>query len=174
MRIRQDFVVPFLLLLQACLVAGIGRSLGNTVLRQHEEAVQGVRELETRQADLPCTLNEQGFYGEPIGTVYEVEFIYQILVEQGTRISVVRVLVLPDLDKKIAESLLPSFFDECASRRRRLQTRTIQGVSWRSQDVVVESGRKYTAALRNIYIIESQTFTLRSSFRSIQYHVRNP
>lgn len=153
MRIRQNFAVSLILLLQACLIAearGISRSLEKTFLRNNnnnneaqERQPESERGLQTRQADTPCTLNEQGFYGEPIGTVYEVEFIYEILVEPGTRISVIRVLVLPDLDKKITESILPSFFD-CETRRR-VQTQTIQGASWRSQDVVVESGCKYTS-----------------------------
>lgn len=153
MRIRQDFFVTILLLLKTCLTAearGVDRSLEKTFSSQHEIRTlerrgESVRQLQSRQANLPCTLNERGFYGEPIGSVYEVEYIYQIHVEAGTRISVIRVLVLPELDKRIAESILPSFFD-CGTRRQ-LQTQTIEGVSWRPLDVVVESGRKYTARI---------------------------
>lgn len=139
MRIRQNLFLPIILLLQACLVVEAQhnmRSLEMTFVHENDERI-----LQSRQADLTCTLNEQGFFGEPIGDVYEIEYIYQIHVEAGTRISVVRVLVLPELDIKIAESILPSFFD--CNTRRRLQTQSIEGVSWRSQDLIIETGCKY-------------------------------
>lgn len=176
MRIRQDVFVHIILLLQACVTAeaqSVRRSLEKTfnsdnekvkLLGQNEEELV---EPESRQVDLSCKLNEQGFYGQPIGSVYEVEYIYQIQVEAGTRISVIRVLVLPELDKMIAESILPSFFD-CGTRRR-LQNRSIEGVSWRPTDVIVESGCKYTAP---IFIdIEYRQYSLYLPSRYFQCHV---
>ncbi|GAX22637.1 hypothetical protein FisN_17Lh129 [Fistulifera solaris] len=137
MRIRQPVWVSFWLLLQRCLAVETSNRVGrsretsfhNTLPQQ-----QNLRKVQSRK----CTLNEQGFYGEPIGSVYEVEYIYEIFVEPGTRISQIRVLVVPPLDKQITESILPSFFD-CETRRR-LQSQSIEGISWRPQDVVVESG----------------------------------
>jgi hypothetical protein len=85
-----------------------------------------------------CMLGSTGFYGNAIGTVYDIAFIYQALLTSNATGAIINSQVGPALDTGIAEALLPSFFPECASRRR-LQTAapTIEGVSRLQTDYVV-------------------------------------
>ncbi|GKY94732.1 hypothetical protein MPSEU_000438600 [Mayamaea pseudoterrestris] len=86
-----------------------------------------------------CELGSTGFYGEPIGTVYDITFIYQALLTSNATDTILQTEVAPALDIGIPEALLPSFFSECSNSRRRLQmaAATIEGVSRMQTDYVV-------------------------------------
>ena len=103
-----------------------------------------------RQSSGTCQLNENGFYGSPIGTVYQVSYPYQVVVRNGTTETMVKDIVAPALDVAIAQALLPYFFPQCTSRRqlevrssiRVLQSTapTINGVSRLESDFPVSGG----------------------------------
>jgi len=71
-----------------------------------------------RQSAGFCQLNTNGFYGEPIGLVYEVSFAYQVTLREGTSQAMVESQIAPALDVAVAESSLPYLFD-CSTRRGR-------------------------------------------------------
>jgi hypothetical protein len=95
-----------------------------------------------------CQLNENGFYGEPMGTAFEVSYAYQVVVRDGTTETLLQEQVAPSLDFSIAEALLPYFFPDCVRRRdlgRKLQTTTtdptVMGVSRLNSDIPVSGGK---------------------------------
>jgi hypothetical protein len=68
-----------------------------------------------QQTPSQCTLNENGFFGDPssaaIGLLVQVEYLYQVSFESGTSESVIGQTIAPLLDRAITEGILPTFFD---------------------------------------------------------------
>lgn len=94
-----------------------------------------------------CQLNANGLYGdaEAVGDVYTVQYLYQTSVVAGTSITQLNSIVIPALDKAIATSILPRFFD-CSggsNRRRHLQEGTMNAISSMPVDTFILSGCKF-------------------------------
>lgn len=106
-------------------------------------------------SETPCTLNENGFYGNPTGgnIVATANYLYQISVVPGTTTSQLQDVVLPELDRALPTAVLPVFFPECNSNtinifggqsRRQLQSaneRRILAISMMPTDVLVVDGQ---------------------------------
>jgi hypothetical protein len=95
---------------------------GALVVRQQQQPTTGSA----------CTLNENGFYGTPLGTPYQISYAYQVVLRDGTTSTMVQEDVAPALDTAIAEELLPYFFPNCTSQQRRRRRR----LEWRQNDLV--------------------------------------
>lgn len=103
-------------------------------------------EREGRQSGgVDCSLNANGFFGVPTGSVYEVEYLYQVYVVADTSLAILRSQIMPSLDIAVAESILPAFFDCNNARRDRryLQDNRVEAVSSRRPDEVVLVGCTY-------------------------------
>jgi len=85
-----------------------------------------------QQTTTTCALNENGFYGQGIGSVYPVKFGYQVIVTDETTEQDIERTIVPALDIVMAEQLLPYLFPEECSRangsgiRRQLRGRQLQ------------------------------------------------
>lgn len=106
--------------------------------------------LEEKSSDRPgnCQLTDEGLYGD-IGEAeqggaraYTIDYLYQTSVIVGTSSAEMRRVVIPLIDRSIAESLLPLFFKCDGSRRRRLQHGTIAALSSLPLDTFLLRGRK--------------------------------
>ena len=127
---------------------------------------------ESRQGSSPtttasnCTLNANGFFGQPTGQVYEIQYIYQTTVVSGTSPTEVLNNIAPALDIAIPNSTIPYLFPQCNNnsnginnqttanntttrsrlllRNRRLQstTPTIDAISSLPEDQFIMSGCK--------------------------------
>jgi hypothetical protein len=117
------------------------QSLETTTLTSAATAQPMVFSLQSSSTS--CALNANGFYGNPIGSVYDVSFIYQALLTVNATDAILQSQVAPILDVGVAEALLPYYFSECASRRRRklqqLVAPTIEGLSRMQTDYLVAS-----------------------------------
>lgn len=94
----------------------------------------------SRQQVGDCVLNQNGFYGQPLGQPYRINFAYQVLLVEGTTQAQVSSQVTDSLDRAVPEALLPYYF-ACGDVRRNLQSGgTINGVSRLLTDTPIFSG----------------------------------
>ena len=97
----------------------------------------------SRQAAGDCVLPESGFYGTATSDLAIVSYLYQATLLPGTSLTQLSSVVVPALDRGIAEGILPSFFP-CFGRRR-LQSSGVTGISSQGQDIPLVGQRKYCA-----------------------------
>ena len=99
----------------------------------------------TESAPAPdsCELDGAGFYGEPTGDVYEIEYLYQVTVSNGTTPATVKDDVTPALDVAVIAESLKFLFPVCRSgngrKDRVLQQEVFNGVSTQQPDEFTEN-----------------------------------
>lgn len=83
--------------------------------------------VETKQYDTTtCQLNDNGFFGQPVGTSYQISYLYQTTVTNGTSSTTILNTIAPELDTEITSATIPYLFPQCANRR----TRKLQQQLW--------------------------------------------
>lgn len=84
------------------------RSLDNNNVRQHRQLLSD-----------NCTLNDIGFYGDPVGQTYEIGYLYQTIVTAGTSSVEITSAIAPALNLAITSGTIPYLFPACSTRRVR-------------------------------------------------------
>lgn len=119
--------------------------------------------IQTRQIDVfaSCQLNNNGFFGQPIGISYEIQYLYQTTVINGTSSTTIVNDIAPALDRQITTATIPYLFSQCSNTTRRrllqqiitiIQSRNLQSteprinaISSLPQDQFILSGCKLSS-----------------------------
>ena len=95
-----------------------------------------------------CELDAAGFYGEPTGQAYEIEFVYQVTTTPEATPEIVDEDVTPALDVAVIAEMLPFLFPSACQSSKGMERRTkglrqlqqqgvFNGISMREQDELI-------------------------------------
>jgi hypothetical protein len=91
--------------------------------------------ISSTTSDNSCELNDKGFFGDPIGEFYEIQYLYQTTVPAGTPTVQITTVIAPALDLAITSTTIPFLFPQCTpSTSRRQQRRMLLRRNLQSDD----------------------------------------
>lgn len=130
-----------------------------------------------------CELDAAGFYGEPTGQAYEIEFVYQVTTTPEATPEIVDEDVTPALDVAVIAELLPFLFPSACQSSKGMERRTkglrqlqqqgvFNGISMREQDELIAyadvpcPGDNNGPADANCFIIQGKSIVFAEGYSS--------